>query len=132
MQRRFESFCLDTNGKREQTLLKRRRARGTCLRQWSRVNFCSADTYSSRVWQALGRKCTARANNSTSAFSTLEYFLDTFLYALERIECKEAFRLRLKSDALQTLNKPLLEASSNKPTSATTTRQREKASQIPN
>ena len=38
------------NCTREKNLLKRRRTLGTCLRQWSRVNFCSAD--SSRVRQA--------------------------------------------------------------------------------
>ena len=35
---------------------------------------------------------------------------------IERIECKETFRLRLKSDAVPTLHKPLLGASSSKPT----------------
>ena len=49
---------------------------------------------------------------------------------LESIECKETFRLRLKSDALPTLNRPLLEASTSKPRTATARRQREKVSQI--
>ena len=49
---------------------------------------------------------------------------------LESIECKETFRLRLKSDALPTLNKPLLEVSTSKPRTATARRQREKVSQI--
>ena len=51
---------------------------------------------------------------------------------LESIEYKETFRLRLKSDALPTLNKPLLEASTSKPRTATARRQREKVSQIRN
>ena len=49
---------------------------------------------------------------------------------LERIECKETFRLWLKSDAVPTLHKPLLGASSSKPRTATARRQREKVSQI--
>ncbi len=49
----FKSFCsrvLFLPGTREQKLSKRRHTRGTCLRQWSRVNFCSAEN--SRVRQA--------------------------------------------------------------------------------
>ena len=49
---------------------------------------------------------------------------------LEQIECKEAFRVRLRSDALPTLNKPLVEASSSKVRISTARRQREKVSQV--
>ena len=45
---------------------------------------------------------------------------------LERIECREAFRLQL--NASPTLNKPLVQASSSKRRTATTRRQREKMS----
>ena len=49
---------------------------------------------------------------------------------LEQIECKEAFRVRLRSDALPTLNKPLVEASSSKLRTSTARRQPEKVSRV--
>ena len=47
---------------------------------------------------------------------------------LEQIECKEAFRVRLRSDALPTL--PLVEASSSKLRTSTARRQQEKVSRV--
>ena len=49
---------------------------------------------------------------------------------LKQIECKEAFRVRLRSDALPTLNKPLVEARSSKLRTSTARRQREKVSRV--
>lgn len=49
---------------------------------------------------------------------------------LERIECDETFRVRLKSDALPTLNKPLLDTSASKARTFTERRQREKVIRI--
>lgn len=45
---------------------------------------------------------------------------------LERIECDEPFRIRLKSDALPTLNKPLPDISTSKTRTYTERRQRKK------
>ena len=49
---------------------------------------------------------------------------------LERIGCEETFRVRLKSDALPTLNKPLADASASKARIFTEKRQREKVIQL--
>ena len=51
---------------------------------------------------------------------------------LERIGCDETFRVRLKNDALPTLNKPLADTNTNKARILTEKRQREKVIQIIN
>ena len=49
---------------------------------------------------------------------------------MERIGCEETFRVRLKSDAFPTLNKPLADASASKVKTFTEKRQREKVIQL--
>lgn len=51
---------------------------------------------------------------------------------LERLACKETFRVQLKTDALPTLNKPLTDTSTIKARTLTQKRQREKVIQILN
>ena len=94
----------------------------------------AAQQYRRKAWVEF---CKRKEFNPSSRICSRHFTEDAYEPGhspqfLKRIECKEAFHLRLKSDALPTLNKPLLEASSSKPRSATTRRQREKVSQIPN
>ena len=101
----------------------------TAKSEWNKFFFSfpsgksAAQQYRRKAWVEFC-KCKEFNPSLCSRICSLHFTEDVYkpghsLQFLKCIERKEAFHLLLKSDALPTLNKPSLKASSSKPRTAT-------------